>query len=214
MDQPILSLIQVFQKMLESEIKHELLMEIYKESLRRQYESNRILERTVLVGLYYLLKIGENFVEGQYGSNRIVFNDFFAVPRFQKPGKQRDLRNVMVQARTIRFTVFKWTIWFIRTIRVETSLPIQINWLTSLSACVFLFCFYPWPYVLNVSTFRRETANVFSIATHIFRNLLSKIRPLFEQILITCFKCSRASFSPSSCSEKMPWRRGCEIAIV
>ena len=120
----------------------------------------------------------------------------------------------MVQARTIRFTVFKWTIWFIRTIRVETSLPIQINWLTSLSACVFLFCFYPWPYVLNVSTFRRETANVFSIATHIFRNLLSKIRPLFEQILITCFKCSRASFSPSSCSEKMPWRRGCEIAIV
>ena len=82
MDLPVLSLIQGFQKILETEIKHELLMEIYKESLRRQYGSNRILERTVLVGLYYLLKIGENFVEGQYGSNRIVFNDFFAVPRF------------------------------------------------------------------------------------------------------------------------------------
>ena len=34
MDQPILSLIQIFQKMLETEIKHELLIEINKESLR------------------------------------------------------------------------------------------------------------------------------------------------------------------------------------
>ena len=32
--------------------------------------------------------------------------------------------------------------------------------------------------------------------------------PLFEQILITCLKCSRASFSPSSYSEKMRWERG------
>ena len=37
MRQPVLSLIQVFQKMLETEMKHELLMEIYKESLRGQY---------------------------------------------------------------------------------------------------------------------------------------------------------------------------------
>ena len=36
MRQPVLSLIQVFQKMLETEMKHELLMEIYKESLRGQ----------------------------------------------------------------------------------------------------------------------------------------------------------------------------------
>ena len=45
---------------------------------------NRILERTTWVRLYYLLKIAENFVKGQYESNRIVFYDFFAVPQFQK----------------------------------------------------------------------------------------------------------------------------------
>ena len=65
MGQPILSLIQVFQKMLETEIKHKLLMEIYKESLRKQYGSKRIIERTIWVGLYYLLNIAENFVKGQ-----------------------------------------------------------------------------------------------------------------------------------------------------
>ena len=37
MGQPVLSLIQVLQKMLETEIKGVLLMEIYKESLRGQY---------------------------------------------------------------------------------------------------------------------------------------------------------------------------------
>ena len=79
MVQPVLFLIQVFQKMLE--IKHKLLMEFYKEFLRGQYGPNRILERTIWVG-YYLLKIDENFVSGHYGSDRIVFYDFFAVPRF------------------------------------------------------------------------------------------------------------------------------------
>ena len=59
---PYLSLIQIFQKVLEAEIKYKLLMEICKESLRRQYGSNRILESTIWVGLYYLLKIDENFV--------------------------------------------------------------------------------------------------------------------------------------------------------
>ena len=39
MGQPVLSLIQIFQKMLESDIKYELLMEIYKESWTNQYES-------------------------------------------------------------------------------------------------------------------------------------------------------------------------------
>ena len=34
MGQPILSLIQIFQKMLETEIKHKVLIEINKESLR------------------------------------------------------------------------------------------------------------------------------------------------------------------------------------
>ena len=62
-------------------------MDIYKESLRRQYGSNRIVKRTVWVGLYYLLKIDENFVKRRYGSNRIVFYYFFAVPRFQKTRK-------------------------------------------------------------------------------------------------------------------------------
>ena len=39
MGQTVLSLIQNFQNILETEIKYELLMEIYKESLRGQYES-------------------------------------------------------------------------------------------------------------------------------------------------------------------------------
>ena len=61
-----------FQKMLEMEIK-QLLMEIYKESLRRPYGSNRILKRTIWVRVYYLSKIDENFVKGQNGLNCIVF---------------------------------------------------------------------------------------------------------------------------------------------
>ena len=72
MGQHVLSPIQGFENMLETEIKHKLLMEIHKESLRRQYESNRILETSIWVVLHYLLKIDENFVKGQYGSNRIV----------------------------------------------------------------------------------------------------------------------------------------------
>ena len=40
MGQPLLSRIQFFQKMLETEIKHKLLMEINKESLRGQYGSD------------------------------------------------------------------------------------------------------------------------------------------------------------------------------
>ena len=40
MGQPVLSLIQVFQKMLETEIKHKLLMEINKKSMRGQYGSD------------------------------------------------------------------------------------------------------------------------------------------------------------------------------
>ena len=38
--------------------------------------------------------------------------------------------------------------------------------------------------------------------------LYSKIYPLFGQILITCVKCSRPSFSPSSYNKKMRWGRG------
>ena len=43
MGQTTLSLIQIFQKMLETEIKHELLKEIYKELLRRQCGSMTVL---------------------------------------------------------------------------------------------------------------------------------------------------------------------------
>ena len=45
MDQPVLYLIQVLQKMLETEIKDELLLEIYKESLRGQHGSSCIIFR-------------------------------------------------------------------------------------------------------------------------------------------------------------------------
>ena len=99
MDQPVLSLIQVFQKMLETEIKHELLMEIYKESLRRQYGSNRILERTICVRLYYLSKIDENFLKGKYGLNCIVFYDFFChtpVKFIHKESKIDKVRNIII----------------------------------------------------------------------------------------------------------------------
>ena len=40
MGQPLLSLTQIFQKMLETETKRKLLMEINKESLRGQYGSD------------------------------------------------------------------------------------------------------------------------------------------------------------------------------
>ena len=40
MVQTVLSLIQVFQKMLETKIKYEILREIYKEPLREQYWSD------------------------------------------------------------------------------------------------------------------------------------------------------------------------------
>ena len=47
------------------------------------------------------------------------------------------------------------------------------------------------------------SAGIFCIAIHILRNFLLKM-PL-RQILITCLKCSRASCSPSSYSEKIRW---------
>ena len=76
MGQPALSLIQVFEKMLKTNKRVAFEGDLY-----------RILESTIWVGLYYLLKIDENFVKGQCGSNRIVFNDFFGLLRFRKLGK-------------------------------------------------------------------------------------------------------------------------------
>ena len=40
-----------------------------------------------------------------------------------------------------------------------------------------LFCFYPWPYIVNVKTCSRKTA-VFSIAVHVLRNLFWKYAPI------------------------------------
>ena len=72
----------------------------------------------------------------------------------------------------------------------------------------FLLCFY-FVFTL-VLTSGHTPADVFSIVVQIFRRLFWKICPLFGQILIKCLKCSRALFSPSSCSEKMRWGRGWE----
>ena len=78
---------------------------------------------------------------------------------------------------------------------------------------MFLFCFYLWPYILYVKLFSRESADAFNITAHVFYSLFLRICPLFGQTLITCVKCSRASFSHSSCSEKMHWGRGCSSAV-
>ena len=87
-----------------------------------------------------------------------------------------------------------------------------LGWYHSLRfAPMFFFCFYPWPYLLNIQTFSHEPIAVFIIAGQVFPNLFLKICPLFGQILITCMKCSRASFSLSSYSEKMCWGRGWQI---
>ena len=52
----------------------------------------------------------------------------------------------------------------------------------------------------TIYIYGHETADVCSIAAHVFIDLLLKIYPLFGQILITCMKSSRSSFSPSSYS--------------
>ena len=56
-----------------------------------------------------------------------------------------------------------------------------------------------------------NTVNIFSMAAHVFCNLFLKTCLLFRQILITCFKCSRVSFSPYSYSEKVGWNIICHV---
>ena len=80
--------------------------------------------------------------------------------------------------------------------------------LISLFARMFSFLFLSLALHTKRVNLYPETAGVFSIAAQVFRNFFLKICPLFGQILITCLKCSRASFLPSSCSEKMRWGRG------
>ena len=86
--------------------------------------------------------------------------------------------------------------------------------LISLSADMFLYRFYPWPYILNVQASSCKTADIFSIAVHVFHNLFWKIFILLGQILITCLKSSRTSFLLSSYSKKMRWGRGSKYLSI
>ena len=80
----------------------------------------------------------------------------------------------------------------------------------SLSSRLYvLVCFLSLALHTEYKNIQQQKCDVFIIAAHVFRDLFLKIFPLFDQILITCVKCSRASFSPSSYSEKMRWGRGC-----
>ena len=66
-------------------------------------------------------------------------------------------------------------------------------------------------YILNDLTKCHDSANIFSNAVQVFRNLPWKRFPILGKILIMCLKCSTACFFPSSYNEKMRWRRGCSI---
>ena len=66
--------------------------------------------------------------------------------------------------------------------------------LSAHSYVFFCFCFYPWPYIRNVTLLSKNFVNIFSIAVHVFRILFRKLCSLFGQILTMCLKCSRASF--------------------
>ena len=78
----------------------------------------------------------------------------------------------------------------------------------------FLFSFDSWPCILNDDKSSITRLNIFSMAVHVFCNFFLKICPLFGQVLITCLKYSRASFSPSSYSEKIRWGQGCDGAFL
>ena len=70
------------------------------------------------------------------------------------------------------------------------------GWYRSLPfAGMLLFCFYPWPYLLNILIFSRESVDVFGIAAYdVFSKLFWKICPLFGQILVTLFKVFQGLF--------------------
>ena len=83
----------------------------------------------------------------------------------------------------------------------SNKLMLTICWF--LSVHLFLFCFYVWSYILYVQIYSGSSAKISSIMIHVFCNLFKKICPLFGKVLFTCWKCSRASFLPSTCGEKM-----------
>ena len=88
------------------------------------------------------------------------------------------------------------------------KLNVSVDTNLLLSPHMFLSYFYPWPYIPNVQISSSNSDIIFSITVHAFRNLLWIICPLFGQIL------ARASFSPSSYSEKIRWGRGCKILLL
>ena len=73
--------------------------------------------------------------------------------------------------------------------------------------CSYVFsCFYPWPYILKFQTSNSKSVDFLSITVYVFLNLFWKICPLFGQILSTFL-----NLSPISYSEKIHWKRGCEV---
>ena len=73
--------------------------------------------------------------------------------------------------------------------------------------CSYVFILF-LSLALHIKCQLSHQQDLFSTAVHVFYNLFWKICPLLGQILITCLKCSMASFLPSSYSDKMYWRQG------
>ena len=89
-------------------------------------------------------------------------------------------------------TQFKPRVHHYLNLPIATNSCVYRAIVISCCAHMFSYCFYPWPYMLNVSLFSSSYVNLFSIAVHVFHNLFWKICPLFGKILITCSKCSGA----------------------
>ena len=77
MGQPVLFLIHVFQKMFETEIKHKLLMEINKESLRGQYGSD----------CYIFWRLITIMWKDNMDQTVLSFMIFLSYPVYRKPSK-------------------------------------------------------------------------------------------------------------------------------
>ena len=106
------------------ERKLELFVETCMKYLKGLYHLKRIVSGYEIIKSFEKHNAGRTkftfdiFFKGQYGSKHIVL---LPHPGFRKSGECRILKDVMVQSRTIWFTVFKWTIRFNRTIRVGTA---------------------------------------------------------------------------------------------
>ena len=91
---------------------HSSLFKVFKRCSRKKWNKSWIQ-------LFWpLKKTVENCLKRQHGSNHIVLSPHLC---FRKSGECWILKDLMVQLRTIRFTVFKWTIRFNRTIRACTD---------------------------------------------------------------------------------------------